>query len=71
MIPSDFNIHISIDSVQSRLIKEVGHSAAEIALVLWEIVIDRGQARVDPCDRFGIVIGEIGTRSGGEVHLPS
>ena len=65
-------MHIPIGTAHSWLRAEVDQLAAEIALVLWDVGIERGgQARIVPCGCFGVVIDKINSRGRGEAHLPS
>ena len=65
MISSDFDMHISISgrTAPSWLTANVNRLAAEIALVLRDIGVERGrQTWVVPCRRFGVVINEVDAR---------
>ena len=50
MIPSDVNIQLPNGTAENWLRAEVGHLAAEIALVLWGFGNDQGgQTLIVPC----------------------
>lgn len=57
---------------QRGLRSEVDQLSSEITLVLRRILVERrGQSRIVPCRRLGVVIDEIDSRGRGETHFPS
>src|SRR6266702_6134409 len=72
VVTPNFDLAIAWLRTHRRLRTEVDQLAAEIALVLRHVCIERRrQPRVVPCCRLGVVINKVHTSCCSEPHLPS